>query len=281
VADSLRVACLQVNAGNDMAANIAATAALAREAARGGAQFIATPENVVMMAAGGKETRAKAQPEDSHEALAAFRDLARETNAWFLVGSLACALPSGKLANRSILLDPQGRTVGRYDKIHMFDVDLPSGESYRESSNYEPGLEGIMAETPWGRVGMTICYDVRFPYLYRALAKLGSRIITVPSAFTRVTGEAHWHVLLRARAIETGCFVVAPAMTGEHPAGRKTYGHSLVVSPWGEVLADGGTAVGVVFADLDLGAIDTARASVPSLKHDRGYTPPSVFKVAG
>ncbi len=278
--ETLRLACLQVNAGNDMAANVAAVSALAREAAKGGAQLIATPENVAMMAAGGKEVRARAQAEESHEALAAFRELAQHTNTWFLVGSLACSLPSGKVANRSFLLDPQGRTVGRYDKIHMFDVDLPSGESYRESTNYEPGLAGVMAETPWGRIGLTICYDVRFPYLYRALAKCGARLITVPSAFTRVTGAAHWHVLLRARAIETGCFVIAPAMTGEHPAGRKTYGHSLVVSPWGEVLADGGTDVGVIFADLDLGAIDTARASVPSLKHDRGYTPPAVFRSA-
>lgn len=278
--ETLRLACLQVNAGNDMAANIAAASELARAAAEGGAQFILTPENVAMMAAGGKEVRAKAQPEETHEALAAFRAVARETKTWFLVGSLACALPNGKVANRSFLLDPQGHTVARYDKIHMFDVDLPSGESYRESANYDAGAEAIMADMPWGRIGLSICYDLRFPYLYRALAKHGAVMLTVPSAFTRVTGEAHWHVLLRARAIETGCFVLAPAMTGEHPAGRKTYGHSLVVAPWGEVLADGGADVGVVFADLDLGAVATARASVPSLKHDRGYTPPTVFRPA-
>ena len=181
-----------------------------------------------------------------------------------------------RLANRSFLLDATGGIVARYDKIHMFDIDLPGGESYRESNAYRPGGRTVVAETPWGRLGMSVCYDVRFPQLYRALAQAGADFLGVPVVFTVPTGRAHWHVLLRARAIENGCFVFAPAQWGEHTAGRKSYGHSLIVDPWGEVLADGGEAVGIVTARIDPARIAEARRSVPSLTHDRAFTPPAL-----
>jgi predicted amidohydrolase len=268
---AIRVACIQVTAGADMAANVAAATAAIAEAAGRGAGFVTTPENVTMMAASGKETRANARVEADHPGLGAFRDAARNHGVWLLAGSLGIALPSGKVANRSFLIDPSGDVAGRYDKIHMFDVELPNGEVYRESANFEPGTEAVTVATPFGVIGLTVCYDIRFPHLYRALAKADAGIITVPSAFTAVTGAAHWHVLLRARAIETGAFIVAPAQTGNHPGGRKTYGHSLVVAPWGEVLLDGGEAVGVHVVDLDLGRVANARQSVPSLRHDRPF----------
>src|SRR5207247_1825859 len=201
-----------------------------------------------------------------------------------LVGALVM-VPSGepgadgseeRLANRSFLIDAGGAIVSRYDKIHMYDIDLPGGESYRESNAYRPGGRTIVAETPWGRLGMSVCYDVRFPHLYRALAQAGADFLAVPSVFTVPTGRAHWHVLLRARAIENACFVFAPAQWGEHTAGRKSYGHSLIVDPWGEVMADGGEAVGVVTARIDPARIAEARRSVPSLTHDRAFTPPAL-----
>ena len=283
---TFKVACIQVNAQNDLAANMDAAAISIRAAADQGADFITTPENVSMMAGGSREIREHAMPEETHAALAAYRALAGETSVWILAGSLGVALPSGKVANRSYLIDPSGDVSAKYDKIHMFDVDLPNGETYRESANFEPGSEAVTAETPWGVLGLTVCYDVRFPQLYRALAHAGAKFLTVPSAFTRVTGEAHWHVLLRARAIETGCFVFAPAQTGTHPRGRETYGHSLIVSPWGEVLADGGTAPGNVYAEIDPALADKARANIPSLSHDRTFAapeakaPPSIKGVA-
>ena len=271
---TFKVACIQVNAQNDMAANMDAAAISIRAAANQGADFITTPENVSMMPGSGREIRERAMPEETHTALATFRELAGETGAWILVGSLGIALPSGKVASRSYLLDPSGQVAAKYDKIHMFDVDLPNGETYRESANYEAGSAAVTAQTPWGDMGLTICYDVRFPHLYRALARAGASFLTVPSAFTRVTGEAHWHLLLRARAVETGCFVIAPAQTGAHPRGRETYGHSLIVSPWGEVLADGGVAPGNVYAEIDVALVDKARANIPSLSHDRTFATP-------
>ncbi len=272
---AFKVACIQVNAQNDMAANVEAAAISIRAAAGQGADFITTPENVSMMAGSSREIRDRAMPEDRHMALAAFRELAAETATWILAGSLGIALESGKVANRSYLLRPSGDIAAKYDKIHMFDVDLPNGETYRESANFEAGGEALIAETPWGLLGLTVCYDVRFPHLYRTLAHAGARFLTVPSAFTQVTGEAHWHVLLRARAIETGCFVIAPAQTGTHPRERQTYGHSLIVSPWGEVLADGGTAPGNVYAEIDPALVDKARANIPSLGHDREFSAPA------
>jgi predicted amidohydrolase len=212
------------------------------------------------------------------------RGLARELGIWLLLGSLVID-PAGepgadpteeRLANRSFLLDAAGAVVARYDKIHMFDIDLPGGESYRESNAYRPGGATAVAETPWGRLGMSVCYDVRFPYLYRALAHADADFLAVPSVFTVPTGRAHWHVLLRARAIENGAFVFAPAQWGEHPGGRKSYGHSLIVDPWGEVLADCGEQVGLVTARIDPGKIAEARRAVPSLTHDRAFTPPAL-----
>ena len=182
-----------------------------------------------------------------------------------------------RLANRSFLIDNSGAIVARYDKIHMFDIDLPNGESYRESGAYRPGGHTVVAETPWGRLGMSVCYDVRFPHLYRALAQAGADFLGVPSVFTVPTGRAHWHVLLRARAIENGCFVFAPAQWGEHAGGRRSYGHSLIVDPWGEVLADGGEETGIVTARIDPARVAEARRSVPSLTHDRAFTPPELI----
>lgn len=266
-----RLACVQVNAGNDMAANMKAAAGGAHEAAKAGAHLIAFPECVAMMEMGRRNVLAKAAPEDSHPALAGFRELARDTGAWLLVGSLTVALDGERVANRSFLLDPEGAVRARYDKIHMFDVDLSGGESYRESRTFRPGELAVVADLPWGRLGLSICYDLRFPALYRALAEGGASFFAIPSAFTRQTGEAHWHVLLRARAIENGCFVFAAAQGGRHENGRETYGHSLVVDPWGRVLAEGGTEPGVVVADVDPVEVTTARARIPSLQHGRRF----------
>ncbi len=270
-----KAACVQVNAGTEIAPNLAAAGDLVRRARDRGAELIALPENVSMMVLGRRKLLDRAAPEDSHPGIPFFADLARETGATLLVGSLAIALPGGaQVANRSYLFDPSGAVVARYDKIHMFDVDLPGGESYRESATFRPGGQAVVAPTPWGGLGMTICYDIRFAYLYRALAQAGAGILTVPAAFTRQTGRAHWHVLLRARAIETGCYVIAPAQTGTHDENRQTYGHSLIVSPWGEVLADAGEAVGVVTAEIDMSKVAEARNAVPALGHDCDYAPP-------
>ena len=268
-------ACVQVNAGTEISPNLAVAGDLVRRARSAGADFIAMPENVSMLVHGRAKVLARARPEDDHPALPFFRDLAQEVDAHLLVGSLAIALDEAQVANRSFLIAPDGSIVARYDKIHMFDVDLSGGESYRESNTFRPGDRAVIAETPWGGLGMTVCYDLRFPYLYRSLAKAGAKILSIPAAFTRQTGRAHWHVLMRARAIETGCFVIAPAQTGEHDEGRQTYGHSLIVAPWGEVLADGGEEIGVVTAELDLARVDAARCAVPSLGHDRDFAPPA------
>ena len=271
----LKVACIQLNAEPEIAPNLNIAADLVRQARSGtGADLIALPENAAMVVQGRDKVLARARAEESHPALPLFRDLARETGAWILVGSLAIKLAEDAVANRSYLIDPSGGVAAAYDKIHMFDVDLPDGESYRESSTFRPGERAVLAETPWGGLGMTVCYDLRFPHLFRALAQAGARVIAVPSAFTRQTGQAHWHVLLRARAIETGCFIVAPAQTGTHDEGRQTYGHSLIVSPWGDVLADGGEGVGIVSAELDLTAVDRTRRAIPSLGNDRTFDPP-------
>jgi predicted amidohydrolase len=254
--------------------NIRMASDLVRQAKAQGADFILTPENTGMMEPNKPALLEKARPEAEHPLLPAFADLARETGAWLLLGSIAIKLDATSCANRSFLFDPKGQVVARYDKIHMFDVDLKAGESYRESKTFRPGREAVVADLPWGRLGLTICYDLRFAYLYRALAKGGARFITVPAAFTRPTGEAHWHVLLRARAIETGAFVFAPAQCGEHAEGRKTFGHSLIVSPWGEVLADGGTEPGVITAVIDPAKVDEARGMIPALRHDREFSGP-------
>jgi deaminated glutathione amidase len=266
---TLHAACVQLNAGPEIGPNLEAAAALVRRARDAGAELIALPENSTMVVQGRDRILARARTEADHPALPFFADLARETGAWLLAGSLAVLLEDGRAANRSYLFDDKGAVRASYDKIHMFDVDLEGGESYRESATFRPGDLAVLADTPWGGLGMTICYDVRFAYLYRALAQAGARILTVPAAFTVPTGKAHWHLLLRARAVETGCFVIAPAQTGTHDAGRRTYGHSLIVSPWGEVLADAGEEAGFVSARLDLARVEEARRMVPALKHDR------------
>ncbi|MCW2247172.1 putative amidohydrolase [Azospirillum fermentarium] len=267
----VRAACIQVNAGTEIRPNLDAAGDLVRRARDAGAELIALPENVAMIVQGRDKVLARVSGEDEHPAVPFFAGLAQETGAWILAGTIGIRLDDGRVANRSLLFDGQGRLVARYDKIHMFDVDLAGGESYRESATFRPGERGVVAPTPWGGLGMTVCYDVRFPHLYRALAKAGASLLTVPAAFTVPTGRAHWHVLLRARAIETGCFVLAPAQTGTHDQGRKTFGHSLIISPWGEIIADGGEEVGIITADLDLAAVAEARRMIPSLTHDRPF----------
>lgn len=259
--------------GTDIDRNIEDASALIREAAKGGAQFIATPETTALMELGAKRLFANIVTQEEDRALKAFQELASELGVHLLIGSLAVKVASDKAANRSFLLSPEGEIAASYDKIHMFDVDLGNGEAYRESKNYQAGEKSVLADLPLfgseGKLGMTICYDLRFPHLYRQLAHGGAGYLTVPSAFTKPTGEAHWHVLLRARAIETGCFVFAPAQGGTHENGRETYGHSLIIDPWGDILAEAGTDPCVILAEIDPAKIDEARGRIPSLAHDR------------
>ncbi len=271
---AFRAACVQLRSSDDVAENIRVTSELIREAKGRGAQFVATPENTTLMAPDGGAKLERSFTEDADPALPAFRALAEELGIWLLVGSLAIKVSETKTANRSFLIDPKGRVSARYDKIHLFDVDLPSGEKYRESNTVAGGARAVLADLPWGKAGLTICYDLRFPRLYRALAQKGAFLLTVPSAFTETTGKAHWHVLLRARAIENGAFVIAPAQGGTHANGRKTYGHSLIIAPWGEVLAEGGVDPGVIVADIDPALSVDARARVPNLQHDRAFEAP-------
>ena len=270
----IKVACVQLRCGEDVDENVRSALALIGEAHKAGARFIATPENTNLMAADGGAKLAKTFREKDDRALPQFCALAEELGIWLLVGSLGIKVSEDKTANRSYLIGPNGRISARYDKIHLFDVNLPSGETYRESHTVAPGGQAVVANLPWGRLGLSVCYDLRFPQLYRALAKSGAEILTVPSAFTETTGTAHWHVLLRARAVENGCFVVAPAQGGTHANGRKTYGHSLIVGPWGEILAEAGTEPGIVAAELDLEEIAGVRARLPSLHHDRPFSDP-------
>ena len=275
------VACIQTNSGNDAAANLAAALALAREARAAGAELIALPEVVGLIESDHAALAAQARGEEDHRALAAFAAFAAAAGTWLLVGSLTVRLDGGRLANRSFLVDPRGLIAARYDKIHLFDVDLPGGLRTRESDRYEAGASAVVAALPWGGLGMTVCYDLRFPMLYWDLAQAGADFLAVPSAFTRTTGQAHWHALLRARAIETGCYVIAPAQCGDHAAGRASYGHSLVVEPWGEVVADGGEEVGFVLAEIDPARVREARAAIPALKNARRYAAPSRLRAAG
>ena len=267
---ALRAACIQLRSSDDVAQSIRFASALIREAHGKGAQFIATPENTSFMAASDDKLKL-AVAEDRDAALPAFRALAAELGTWLLVGSLAIKVGETKTANRSFLIDPAGAVAAKYDKLHLFDVDLPSGESHRESSTVAPGGEAVTADLPWGRIGLSVCYDLRFPQFYRALAHAGAFLFTIPSAFTVETGRAHWHVLLRARAIENAAFVLAPAQGGEHASGRTTYGHSLIVSPWGEVLAEAGEEPCVIVADIDPAQSAEARARIPALRHDRPF----------
>ena len=276
----MRAGLIQLTVTDDPVANLAETRSLVRKAVAGGAGFVLTPELTNGLSSSRAHQRAVFRTEDRDATLAALRDEAKQAGIWLLIGSLGLLTDDadGRFANRSFLIGPDGAIVARYDKIHMFDVNVSATEIYRESEGYRPGARAVVADTPFGKIGMTVCYDLRFPALYRRLAQAGAQILTVPAAFNHITGAAHWEVLLRARAIETGCFVLAPAQTGFHAEaegkGRRTHGHSLAIAPWGEVLADGGTDPGVTLVEIDLAGVTEARLRVPSLSHDRRFEGP-------
>jgi len=269
---TFRVACVQNQAGADLQTSLDEAMVHARAAHGAGADLICFAEFFSCLDMNSDGLQVGAYAEEEHPALAQSRDLASELGAWLLLGSLAIRTASGKLNNRSFLLDGDGHVVARYNKIHLFDVDLPNGEVYRESDIFEPGDQAVVAPTPWGSMGLSVCYDLRFAALYRSLAQAGASFLTVPAAFTRTTGKAHWHTLLRARAIETGSYVFAPCQYGSH--GKSvTYGHSLVVDPWGEVLADAGDGPGFALAEVDIARVAEVRHQIPALRHDRSFTP--------
>ncbi|MBR2535244.1 MAG: carbon-nitrogen hydrolase family protein [Hyphomicrobium sp.] len=270
-APAFRAGLVQMCSGRDVARNVRDATDLVRRAASEGADYIQTPEVTTLMELERPRLLAEIQPEKNNAALATFADLARDLGRWLHIGSMAVKLDDDRFANRSYLIDPTGRLAARYDKIHMFDVDLGNGHVYRESESYAPGDQAVIADLPWGPIGLTICYDLRFPALHRALAKDGARYIAAPAAFTRITGEAHWHTLLRARAIEAQSFVFAAAQGGLHENGRETFGHSLIISPWGQILAEAGSDPGVVVADIDVSILDDVRRRIPSLTHDRAF----------
>ena len=271
---SFTAACIQLRSTGDVAENIRQTSAFVQEAAAGGARFIATPENTNIMALDSRAKLAATFDEADDPSLPVFANLARDLNIWLSIGSLHIKVSAEKTANRSYLFAPDGSIRARYTKIHLFDVTVASGESYRESSTVEGGHEAVVADTEFGPVGLSVCYDLRFPQLYRKLARKSAFAFTIPSAFTVPTGEAHWHVLLRARAIENGAFVIAPAQGGLHANGRKTYGHSLIVAPWGEILAEAGTEPGVIFAQINPALSAEAREKIPNLEHDQDFSGP-------
>lgn len=268
------MACLQINSGSDYQSNLSTVTAMAREAAGAGAQFILTPEYALMMDGSGKVMRERAFAADGAPALDALQSLARELGVWFLAGSLTLRADEERIANRSFLISADGQVVASYDKIHMFDVTMPDGRVIRESSTYRPGDRAVVADLPWGKLGMTVCYDLRFPGLFRVLAQAGAQFISVPSSFQRQTGRVHWHALLRARAIENESFIIAPAMCGDHSGNRQSYGHTLIIDPWGEILAEGGEAPEIVYADIDPARVAKVRGMIPSLEHDREYRRP-------
>jgi predicted amidohydrolase len=270
-AGSFSAALIQMRSSLTPGANIDDAVRMIGEAKAAGADYVLTPEMTNILAAKREQLFAVIAEEESDNALATLRELARQFGLYIHIGSLAIRISHDRAANRSFLVDPKGDIAARYDKIHMFDVDLAGGESYRESRNYRPGDSAVLADLPWGRLGLTICYDLRFPALYRALAEAGATMLSIPSAFTKQTGDAHWHVLLRARAIENGCFVFAAAQGGKHENGRDTYGHSLIVDPWGRIIAEGGTEPGVVMARIDPAEVTKARARIPSLQHGRRF----------
>jgi len=273
-----KLGLIQMNATNMVAENMDSVVEMITQAADRGAELVMTPENTTLMEFDRKTLLAKTFYEEEDPSLPRFSALARERGLWLLIGSMPIKLrgDTGKLVNRSYLFSPEGKIVARYDKIHMFDVDLPDGQSYRESASFQAGEHAVIASLPWGKLGLSICYDLRFGALYRSLAQNGAEMISVPAAFTRVTGEAHWHVLLRARAIECGAFVFAPAQVGQHfnvhGECRETFGHSLIIDPWGNILDDGGNKSGVSVAEIDLSLVQKARRQIPSLSHDRNFS---------
>lgn len=269
-----KVACVQNCADTDLGANIEEASHWVEQASAQGADLIALPEYFSFIAPDDATLLANAYNESDHPALAHFMRLAKSLGAWVLLGSLAIKVSETKVNNRSYLLDANGQLVARYNKIHLFDVNLKSGETYRESATVAPGDAAVLARTPWGMLGMSVCYDLRFAYLYRRLAQGGASFLAIPAAFTKTTGEAHWHVLQRARAIETGCYVFSPGQHGVRKSGRATYGHSLIIDPWGRVLADGGEQAGYILAEVDPAKVIEARRMIPALEHDRVVSGP-------
>jgi predicted amidohydrolase len=275
----MKVAALQLCASDDPVANLAHTLSMVQQASEAGAQFIATPEVTNCVSSSRRRQNKVLALQENDQTLAAMCTAAARFGVWISVGSLALKLPDDdRFTNRSFMIDPSGQIVAQYDKIHMFDVTLSETEQYRESDGYRAGDHAVIADTAFGRIGMTICYDIRFPHLYRGLAKSGASILLIPAAFAQPTGRAHWEVLLRARAIETGCYVIAAAQTGEHQTSqrrpRKTYGHSMIVSPWGEIMADAGEDLGIIYADLDLSLVESTRARVPSILSKQSFSEP-------
>lgn len=275
----MKVAALQLCASDDPVANLAHTLSMVQQASEAGAQFIATPEVTNCVSSSRRRQNKVLALQENDQTLAAMCTAAARFGVWISVGSLALKLPDDdRFTNRSFMIDPSGQIVAQYDKIHMFDVTLSETEQYRESDGYRAGDHAVIADTAFGRIGMTICYDIRFPHLYRGLAKSGASILLIPAAFAQPTGRAHWEVLLRARAIETGCYVIAAAQTGEHQTSqrrpRKTYGHSMIVSPWGEIMADAGEDLGIIYADLDLSLVESTRARVPSILSNQSFSEP-------
>ena len=274
-ASTFKAAMIQMRTGVTPSANLDAAVTLVGEAKSAGAAYVQTPEMTNIFEASRERLFEKIVAEENDTFLAAMRELAKKLDIYVHLGSMAVKISSDKAANRSFLIDPQGEIAARYDKIHMFDVDLSDGQSYRESRNYSPGERAVLSDLPWGRLGLSVCYDLRFPALYRGLAEAGASFLAIPSAFTQRTGEAHWHVLMRARAIENGAYVLAAAQAGKHENSRETYGHSLIVDPWGKIIAEAGQEPGIIMAEIDPAAVAKARGAIPSLQHGRR------FEVAG
>ncbi|MEZ5691777.1 MAG: carbon-nitrogen hydrolase family protein [Rickettsiales bacterium] len=272
--DKLKIACVQFTASDDIESNIIKVEKMVEKSALQGCSLITTPENTFRMEK--TDSDKKYYNQDDHPAIIASSNMAKKHNIWLLIGSIAILSQDGtkyqKNFNRSLLFSPDGKIAAYYDKIHLFDVEVGDSHSYQESKRIKAGNKMGIVDTPWGKLGMTICYDLRFPQLYRQLAKAGARIITVPAAFTQKTGEAHWHTLLRARAIENSCFIIAPAQTGTHDDGKQTYGHSLIIDPWGKIIADGDVDETIITAELDLTIVEQVRKNLPSLTHDRDFS---------
>ncbi len=268
---TFKAACLQLNSGSDISSNIKTIDNMIRKAVSEGANIVFTPENSCHMASDIKSKIKDCPKQDNHQAIIHYSQLAKELEIYIYIGSLAIKLDNEKLANRSFLFSPKGEILETYDKIHLFEVSLDTGENHRESDSYQAGNKAVVAKTPLANFSMTICYDIRFPHLYRFLAKAGANIMVIPAAFTVPTGKAHWEILLRARAIENSCYVIAPAQTGTHEGGRKTYGHSMIINPWGEVIANAGEGEKIIYADIDIDEVYKIRKSLNSINHDREF----------
>ncbi len=268
---TFKAACLQLNSGSDISSNIVKIDNMIRKAAAKGADIVFTPENSCHMVSDIKSKIKDCPKQNEHQAVSHYSQLAKELGKYIYIGSLAIKLDNEKLANRSFLFSPKGEILKTYDKIHLFEVSLDTGEKHREADNYQAGSKAVIAKTPLANFGMTICYDIRFPHLYRFLAKAGANILVIPAAFTVPTGKAHWEILLRARAIENSCYVIAPAQTGTHEGSRKTYGHSMIINPWGEIMANAGEGEKIIYADIDIEQVDKIRSSLNSMNQDRDF----------